>query len=307
MKPFLIGMTVYGEHYAHLFNTICWPSLMAKGNLPYLKDHRDVGLVIHTDAKTAPLLKDLPFPLLDVTDEEKYFQLGRHQNYDLRAAHKCGADYHCMMPDYYYVDDCFANILKAAARGHKAVARLVVSTNEETITPWLVPGLSLREMATLSLLHMHPGVQHWKAQKENYPNNHVIVWNSKDHLHLNSPHLTPVYIAHEVMTPGDYFKPIDNILDLVISGDIHCTQPEDGIGILEIAAPDGRKPNDERIDLKEFVRIFKANTYNSEKQFKIFTQGTVDPINRAVLSDDYWNEVDILEQQRIINQAIMEG
>lgn len=296
-------MTCYGS-YVDTFFDYCLPSLMAQGNLPTLCKHFEVGFVIHTDKESAPRFKELKAALFhDITDGDKYEMTGKHQNHDLTLAKILGADYHLCMPDFIYSENCFAGVIKAIERGHKAIARLVVSTVKEDITPELNRPRSAIDLATLSLQHMHPGIQNWRATKDGYyPNTHVLAWETKDRLRMCSPHMTPVYIANEAIDACSNY-PLDSILDIVVAGDIYLPQPEDDMVIIEISPRDGRKPEETRVDLKEFNRIFQWDTRSSKKQLQLFQQETVD----AIRGSGEWNDVEISEQKAIVRHALENG
>ena len=308
MKPILLGVTVYGERHVDTFLKYTWPSLMSAGNIDALRKERDVGVIIHTDEKSAPLLRNVPFPFLDVVaGKDKYEQLGRHQNIDLWLAKEQGADYHCLMPDYVYSENCFTGVLAAVKRGHKAIARLVVSTVQETICPLLRPNISAVDLATLSLQHIHPGVRGWLADKDGYPNTHVVAWEGKDTLTMCSPHCSPVYIANEAIGDVSGNLPLDCILDKVIIGDIYCPKPEDGIVMIEMTPRANRRPNDGLVDLDKFCWNMRVDTKDSMKQKQLFDNPTIDPIDRSKLGSEYWSDVDISEQRRILRDAIIGG
>lgn len=301
-------MSMWGQHHFDAFFKYGLPSLMTLGNLPALSKKYDIGINVHTDRIGAQLLSQVDLPLMvysDVTDEEKYHQLGRHQHKDLKAAKVAGADYHLLMPDFVYSEDCFVGVMRVAEKGHKAIARLVLSTVEETICTHLNKYLSATDLATLSLQHTHPGVKHWFMTKDGYPNTHVLAWETEHTLHMHSPHCTPVYIANDAIKIDDTNLPLDCILDKVIEGDIYLPKPEDGIVIIEISPESSREMNDKRLDLIEFLRILWSDTRGNDKQLQIFNEETVDPINRALLNSKYWNDVDIDEQRRIITKGII--
>lgn len=300
MRPILLGMTCYGERYLNLFFKHCLPSLMSEGNFPYLNKHRDVRLLIHTDAQGQSCFQDIGIPTLcDVDGSDKYAMIGRHEKMDLTIAKEKGADFHLLMPDYVYSENCFKGILKAAEK-HRAITRLVVSTVQEDMAPELNKPRSAKELATLSLKHIHPGVKHWLADREGLPNNHVIAWQTKDRLRMCSPHQTPVYIANEAIRIADSDAPLDCILDKIIEGPIYCPQPEDEICIIELSPRDSRLPNDKRIDLQEFIRIMQWDTGESKSQQELFLQETVDAID----GNGNWNDVEISEQKDIIRYAL---
>jgi len=301
MNPILLGMTCYGEQYLNSFFNYTLPSLMSEGNLPALGKVRDVRLLIHTDKASAHHFANKGFQTLcNVMEGDKYEQIGIHQHQDLAIAKQNGADYHLLMPDFVYSGDFFEGMLKASGK-YKAITRLVVSTTQETIWPHLKVGISAKDLATLSLQHIHPGIRHWLMPGTGLPNTHVVAWVGKDTLRMCSPHQTVVYIANEAIKLDDTSFPLDCILDRVIDGDIHCTKPEDEMVVIEISPQDSRKPNDKTIDLNEFIRIFRWDTDSSPKQFEIFRQETVDAI---YTQDEYWDDVAISEQKSMIMKEI---
>lgn len=306
-KKILFGMSAWGSHIDY-FLQYGLPSLMSDGNLPALSKEYEIGINIHTDKAGMEKLSkvDMPFMLYsDVTDENKYHQLGRHQHKDLRNAKNVGADYHLLMPDFVYAEDCFAGVLDKIKEGHTAIARLVLSTVMETISPSLRIPRSAKELTTLALNNIHHGVRGWFVVGNGYPNTHVMAWAGKDTITMCSPHCTPVYIANEVIHIDDTNLPLDGILDKVIIGDIYFPEADDGIVIIEMAPEASREFNDKRVDLTEFIRIMKSDTGESLRQYHFFNQETVDPIYRELVGGDYWNEVEISEQKRIVLEKLM--
>lgn len=311
-----MGVTVYGS-YIDTFLKYCIPSLLAEGNFPALSKERHIIINVHTDLAGRALLTD-KLANIDhvewgitpdvIKSDDKYEQLGRHQNADLREAKRISADYHCLMPDFIYSHNCFANVLRSP---HKAICRLVLSTSQEQMLPSLRPyfidtlSISAEALATLALKHIHPGVKHWLATKEGYPASHVIVWEGQNTLHMCSPHCTPVYIAHEVNNAGNYVLPLDGILDRIIKGEIYCTKPSDEIVIAEISPDKGRKPDEARVDLNEFCRCMKWDINDSFMQLHVFNSETIDPICRKLLGDTWWNDVEIsVEKNKVVTEMM---
>lgn len=311
MKPVLIGMTCYGDHIDTFLN-VCLPSLMAEGNLPSLAKERDIMFSIHTKKEDlSRLMGCVEYRwgiTCDATESEKYSQLGYHQNSDLQKAKKLGADYICLMPDYVYSENCFRGILKALDRGHKAIGRLVVSTKMEPMLSALKPNISAKELATLSLMHIHSRIRNWLITPTGYPATHVIAYVGKDTLSMHSPHIHPVYIANEVIKSSAATAPLDCALDSIIEGDIYCPQPEDGIVIVELTPEANGKPQLAVIDENEFLRVFRWDTNNSAKQLAIFKQGTVDAIDREMIgNDNYWTNEEISGMKDRVSKLLKGG
>lgn len=311
MKPVLIGMTVYGSHIGTFLN-YCLPSLMAAGNLPTLATEREIIFNIHTKKEDLSRLMGCTKYKweihCDAIDSEKYSQLGYHQNADFQMAKKMGADYVCLMPDYIYSENCFKGILRALQRGHKAIGRLVVSAKMEPIITVLKPNISAKELATLSLMHIHSRIRNWLVTPTGYPATHVIAYVGKDTLSMHSPHIHPVYVSNEVMNNSNEDSPLDSILDKIIDGDVYCPKPEDEIVIVELTPEANGKPQLAVVDEKEFLRIFKWDTNDSIKQIAIFEQGTVDAIDREMIgNDNHWTDEQIYNIKKIVSNALRGG
>ena len=309
MKQILLGLTVYGDHHLQMFEKYCLPSLMADGNLPALAKHRVIIFNIHTDKDGfTKLFNKIGYNtnlIVDVINDNKYDQLGRHQTQDLREAKKIGADYHCLMPDYIYSEKFFTGMLKAIELGHKAIGRLVVSTVMEKILPLINPNMSAKKLATLSLLHIHPGIRNWLVTPVGYPQTHVLAFVGKDTLGMYSPHIHPVYIANEAILPINEDFPLDCMLDRITDEPIYCPKPEDEMVIIELTPEGKRKSNYTAVDLKEFKRIFKWDTRDSPKQLAIFKEATIDPIDREMIgNDNYWQDNDIAKIKQTVYDAL---
>lgn len=308
MKKVIIGVTAYDGHIDTFLN-YCLPSLMTNGNLPALAKEREIIFNIHTKKNDlSRLIGCIEYRwgiTCDATDSEKYSQLGYHQNADLQKAKKLGADYICLMPDYVYSENCFKGVLKALERGHKAIGRLVVSTKMESMLPSLKPNMSALELATLSLMHIHPGIRNWLITPIGYPATHVVAYVGKVMLSMHSPHIHPVYITNEVIRNRDSDVTLDCVLDSIVEGDIYCTKPEDEIVIVELTPTANRAPQYDVVDENEFIRLFRWDTNGSAKQLAIFEQGTVDAINRAMIgNDNYWTNEEISDMKERVSNVL---
>ena len=307
MKKILLGISAWGG-YLDTFFQYGLPSLMAEGNLPALAKEYEILFQIHTDKEGfARFFNKLPYScnmVIDVTNEDKYEQLGRHQYKDLVLAKKMGADYHLLHPDFVYSDNCFSGVLKAIERGHKAIVRLVVSTVAEDILPELDRPRSAIDLSTLAFQHRHPGIRNWFVTGNGYPGTHVLAFVGKDTIRMSSPHASPVYIANEVITPLDSKLPLDSVLDLVITGDIYCPKPEDGIVMIEVSPREARKPQNECVSIEEFCRRFKWDTRNEMRQFEIFKEETVDAIHPQT---NFWDEKEIENIKQKVHTAVLEN
>jgi hypothetical protein len=320
MKKIVLGISIWGEHYQKMFLDFCLPSLMAPGNLPALAKEREIILHIYTTAECMEAINlNLPFFLkrkfteIETPLGDKYAHLGAMQRNQLQFAHDSGADYHLLMPDYVYSENCFTGILSANALGRKAIARLVMSTKMEGIVPKLtryrigttiaVPHANL---ATLALSNIHPACRNWLAQTNDYPSTHVQVFVARNNMRMLSPHQSPVFVAHEAITVPTSMMPLDSQLDKITSAKWYCPKEDDGICMIEITPATARTPDYKRVGIKEFCRVFKFGS-PSKTQWELFNEETVDPINRYMLPSEsrFWRDSSIIEAKRIINQELL--
>lgn len=300
MRKLVMAMTCYGS-YIDTFYRYCLPSLMAPGNIPTLMKQYDIEFVIHTDNAGLVHFKDFPNVVCDVDAGDKYEMIGRHQRLDLNFAKNIGADYHLLMPDFIYSANCFAGVMKAVERGHKAIARLVISAVQENITASLDRPHSSVELATLSLKHMHPRVKSWMALKDGqFPNLHVQVWHCGYTLKMCSPHATPVFIANEVIKIPPVPLAIDSVLDMAIEGKIYFPKPTDGIVIIEISPLDSPIHKHARVNANEFVSILKGNTRYSAALQQLFFEETIDEVS----SCGDWSAEEAQKQKELITRAL---
>lgn len=318
-KPFLMGMSAWGGHI-DTFLEWTLPSLMANGNLPALRDKYRVLINIHTDrdgrkyiCDNLPFVNGVDFRIMTDANkgDDKYAQLGSHQNSDLCEAKRIGADYHLLMPDFVYSHDFFVGVLKCIKRGHKAIARLVLSTcarsaisELEKYRAWNVISVPAADLATIGLRNIHPRIKHWFVEGDKYPNIHVVAWKGEFALHMHSPHCSPVYIANEAILIPNCIKPLDSILNQAIDSDIYCTSINDGIVAIEISLDNEECPDQFAVGLNEFCRIIRENSNNSEKQLAVFKNGTVDPICRDMLEDVYLSDIEIVEAKQTVYYAL---
>lgn len=308
----LLGMSVWGD-YVDKFLHWTLPSLMAPGNLPSI----EAVFNIHTDEEGYKKLNHLPYNInfyFDVTKEDKYFQLGKHQEKDLKKAKELKADYHCLMPDFIYSENTFRGIMEASQK-HKVIGRLIMSSVQENICPelekfrydgvLLIPHITL---STLALKYIHPGINYWLAEEYVYPNIHIQCFEMENTLVMLSPHVSPVFIASDAINlPGDGW-PVDSRLDKITNEPIYCTKLEDGICITEITPKHSRKIDNRKLNIMEFALMLRYNCSYSDKLLKLFNEPTIDPINRSMLGKRFhWAPESQKEMVKYINNALNES
>lgn len=344
-RPFVIAFSVWGDHYLKLLTDWCLPSLLAEGNLGFLCRERQPVLFIHTNPEGKATIEQseslhrikamgvtVIYRMINETLVEhfaqdpdfKYWHLGMVQSLDLYFAKALNADYHLLMPDTIYSDNHFAGLLKAAARGHKAIIRLILSTRMEGICPEVeayrrdgVISIPAGDLAAFSVTHIHSASQPWIITHKNLDteasNSHVVVWEGKDTLHMLSPHQTILYLDHAILQnmPPRFYMTLDSELEKVIPEDcaIYCPKPEDDICLIEMTSEKQRPTEQTKNPLREFSRRFwYGGAQESMAYWKIFNEELIDTMNRERLPDRrYMSAKEIAAAKQYIYDALLEA
>jgi hypothetical protein len=250
----------------------------------------------------------------------KYWHLGMVHSLDLFFAKSLNADYHLTMPDTVYSQSLFAGLLRAADQGHTAIVKSAYRTNMNgtipEIEPYRVEGVlsvPAANLTAISVRNIHtesiPTLMTHNTILNELPNVHVLIWESKDALHVMSPHQTILYLDRAVLDrlPNRYFMTLDSELDKIIPADcpIYCAQARDEALIIELSNDYGIKPKPNSNDLKEFSRIFWANA-ESMAYWRFFEVSTVDPLNRSMLTErTYLSDGTLAAIQQRVREAVL--
>ncbi len=344
MRSFVIGVSVWGQHYIKILLDYCLPSLLTEGNLGILCKERQLIILVHTDeegkellensdsvqkvrAKGAMIIYKMVNPQLTKyfadNPDYKYWHLGMIQSLELYLAKTLDADYHILMPDSIYSNNHFAGLLRAVERGHKAILRLMLSTRMEGVCPKVeayrkdgVISIPAADLTSLSLDNVHSASRAWIVTNNNIekemPNIYVLVWEGRDAAYTSSPHQTLLYLDREISRgiPKRYFITLDSELDKIIPENvpIYCPKIEDEICLIEMTSEKQRPRELKWSSLTDFCRSFWFGTQGSMKYWRIFDQENIDPINREMIPErGYMSETDIRKAKKTIQDALLQA
>lgn len=339
--PLVIGFSVWGERYLHLFLHYCLPSLMAQGNLPALCKQRQPVLLIHTNPQGKARLEAadithaattlgvlIVYRMIDETlvnrfddhPDFKYWHLGMVQSLDLYFAKVLDADYHLLMPDTVYSAGHFSGLLNAVSRGHPVITKIAYRTRLQGVCPALedyrkdgVISIAAADLAALGIRHLHtdaaPLFLTNKAIATQLPNVHVVIWEGRDTLHLLSPHQTILYLDRAVLRrmAKRYFLTLDSELDKIVPEDfpVYCPKADDAMHLIEISPGDPRPAKPSQLTVKEFSRMFWANA-GSLAYWRFFAEDVIDPLNRRLLPGrDYMDDRAIQRAKQQLRKELL--
>lgn len=311
-----LGVIVYGA-YVDRFLELCVPSLLAPGNIESLLDPL---IIIHTDAASIPklaaglgrLLKfadiridTIPAPILEMVSENpanKYWLLGAAHNLHMQQAKYSGRGYHMLMPDHVYGIGYFENLARLAHEGKKAIVQGALSATLEEIGPAIEASRGAVEpdqLTALALDHLHaqvdPFLMNGRSLDE-YPMSLLLVMVGQSATHLISPHMSIIYLSHDVLMRAPMRMPstIDGQLPFFIPEDVeaYAPSPDDGMVYVEVSDRDKAGHWTGSATLDEFCARFWVMSYccrGFERFFGLTTllrhpQGYRPPLNP--LSDD---------------------
>ena len=317
----LISFSCWGENYIDSFLVYCLPSLLAKGNFPYLVKHREVIINIYTDkegiklsenSKSVTQTKKLGIKFIyqmlnkDLLKniatnlDHRYWHLGMIQSLSLFMAKKLEADFHLLMPDTIYSENHFKGLIKAHLRGNEVITSLGLSTVKEKIKIKIekyrlqngIINVPASDLASLSIQNIHYACESWLSTNKNLndelPNLFMIAWEGENSLHMMSPHQTILYVNKKIMAKIEdrFFLTLDGELDALIPQNaiIYTPQKEDDIYLIEITSQEQQRfVKNKRNHISEFCRLFWYAAQNSKGYLRFAKQTISIPLNRKIL------------------------
>lgn len=274
----LLGCIVWGDYVGRfLDHTVA--SLLAPGNLPVLKDaliilHTDEGSLFNIIKRTVELRKYARLEIYIIPEEvlegekehpsNKYWVFSTASNACMQHARTRGYAYHCMMPDHVYSCDYFGNIERLQRAGKRAIVQGALSLEMERVASVFIEKhhcISARDLAGMSLTYLHPQMEPVLMNgKEGFPQGLLMVMVGEKATYLNSPHMTPICIAHEVLLRSNVrvFYTNDTQLPFFIPDDVEPYVPiaKDQMTYCEISASDKILPARERVDFMNYCVRF---------------------------------------------------
>lgn len=316
-----LGVLVYGS-YVDRFLQLCVPSLLATGNIKSLYDPM---LVIHTNASSvskltlglAELTKYarieihvIPNSILSKIKERTdniYWLLGSVINLHLHQAKYRAHAYHMLMPDHFYATNYFSNLDRLRKEGHVAIVQGAVSTHLEGLAPVLMQANCTVSAPQLNVYgseylhpHMAPFVMNGRSDTD-YPSSLLLIMFGKEATHLFSPHMTPVYLSHDLLmkVPIRLFNTLDAQLPYYIPDDIEPYVPtaNDGMSYIELSEGNRPVPWQARCKtIEEFCARFWLTGSCVQGYERFFNLTTVLPYPK-----DYIQPRETMSQQEIID------
>jgi len=278
-----LGVLVFGG-YVDRFLKYCVPSLLAPGNVRSLFQPL---IIIHTDAASVDALERgvselrkistveiylIPEEVLAIVPEHsanKYWLLGAALNLHMQQAKYRAHDYHMLMPDHVYGTGFFANMMRLAKDGKKAIVQGGLSGKMEVVGPMVEEangaiGPADLNAAVLSNLHpqLYPFVMNWR---ENFPISLLMILVGEQEVHIASPHMSIVYLSHELLMrmPLRLFNTTDAQLPFFIPEDVepYVPGPDDGMVYVELSDIDKTTPWKDGCTIEQFCARFWIQCY----------------------------------------------
>ena len=342
-KNIVLGCSVWGEGYSSIFLNFCLPSLMTDGNLKYLAKFRNIILFIQTDKKTEEILNNSKqFKLLKLMkiniifsridhgltkyfnklNDSKYWHLGMVQSIDLEFCKKYDASYHILMPDSIYSENHFLGVIKKVKKGHHVITRLMLSTILESICDRVETyrtsdgniAIPSADLSAMSLDLVHPYAANWIHTNCNVydelPFSHVLIWETKDTVFMNSSHQSILYLCHTQLSSKEarLFFSLDSELDKIITLETNIYSPKyhDEIGLIEMTSKTIRNKRLPRKTIDQFCKSFWIVCQNSDNYWRFFKEGSEDKVNRNMIKQRSFmtkSEI-IVTKKKIIEQLL---
>jgi hypothetical protein len=273
------GLIVYGG-YVDRFVNVCLPSLLAPDNIDALNDPL---IIVHTDERSvsriAAALRQLrsarveihviPQAIIDMVPENaanKYWLLGTAHNLHMQQAKYCGHAYHMLMPDHVYANGYFKNLARLARDGKRAIVQGALSAVLENVAGRLGRPITPERLTALALDHLHPQVMPFVMnRRDDFPPSLLLIMAGERAVHIISPHMSIVYLSHEVLmrAPSRIPSTIDGQLPFFIPDDVepYVPMPNDGMVYIEVSDLDKAGCWDGGCTLSEFCARFWIATY----------------------------------------------
>ncbi|CAN5884888.1 hypothetical protein BH11PSE3_BH11PSE3_03950 [soil metagenome] len=290
-----LSIALWGDDYIERFDQYCVKSLAAKGNVPALKAHGPVRLLIHTASRDVEKIRGLeslhrigielriwaiPDELLAFAKGDmKYWLLGAIQSIHLFHAARSGANFLPVFPDALYSARYFESLLDLARSGEDAVFLSGFRASREKIAEHLeqyskrgayaVPGARLIELA---LRYVDPYFLNCfiDPTSDTLPRNRVLFANCGDHIEVRAPHYNPAFIRNSIIkdTPPRYLMTLDSEIDKILPTTCltHFHSASDDYFATELVGSEIASPG--HVSLKEYADYFVEHANLAHLRFQ---------------------------------------
>lgn len=170
---------IWGEQFTKLFLEASLPSQLSAGNLPRAARDSQAVYRIFTTARDADTIRSstgfarlqaiVSVEIIAITidpQEDRYKLLTKFHKHAIADAAEQGFSLVFLAPDQVVAEGAFANLVRLAASGKKAVMLLTIRLNKDSLLPELRrrlhspaaahTGLAAKDLITLAMDHLHP-------------------------------------------------------------------------------------------------------------------------------------------------------
>jgi len=265
----VLSLLVFGEKYVQRFIKYALKSLMAFENLPCLAVSKRVIFYIQTDEasreliEAAPIVKAIkalgisfdytiiPEDVIETLQgDTTYWMLGAGASLGVHYAKALRGVFHHCFPDMVYSERFFSELLRLS-KEHKSILCGGMRSDETLIEKYLkcyendvslsIPASDLisHHMNNLHLVAW-PYVVNNRQFDWQYPQNHILIWESEGTITINGPHLNPIWLDYSVIKdlPNRFYWTLDSELDMICKGeDFYIPQEYDDLYQAEISEP----------------------------------------------------------------------
>ncbi|MBV8189945.1 MAG: hypothetical protein JO339_22065 [Alphaproteobacteria bacterium] len=290
-----ISLVMWGADYIARFDRYCARSLAAEGNIPALKAHGPVLLLVHTGRQDVEKIRNLPSlrrlgmnlriwsipdELLEVTTgDSKYWLLGALQSIHLFYAARRGANFLPLFPDALYSERYFESVAKLARSGQDAVFLSgfrayrpgFASQLEEHYgqQAYAVPAQRLIELAFRNI-DAFLGQCFLDPTSDTLPRYRMLFAHCGDHVEIHSPHYNPALIRNSVVknAPARYLMTLDSEIDKILppTSAIHFHSIEDDYFATELIDEASDPPA--RMGSQEYATFFVEHANSGHLRFQ---------------------------------------
>ena len=310
----VISLLAFGQAYIDKMLNYTFKSLMAFENLPCLCAERRVTIHLQTDSESRAQVEAAPITLAmkalgvhfeyavfpdSITatlkgDEIIYWMLGACASLGIHYAKSLGAAFHHSYPDIVYSNKFFSELMRLS-KEHKSILGPGMRSDETLMLPAIKPYETAAALtipsADLMAHHMNslhmvafPYVVNNRPQNWLFPHNHVLIWESENAVHINSPHVNAWWLDYSVIKdlPARYYQTLDSELDLICAGeDFYIPRAGDELYQAELSPPDRASISDIYGGVQTCAQII-WRAVSSRDTLKFFIRGMKVMVNREV-------------------------
>lgn len=335
----VISLLVFGEKYIDKMLNYNFKSLMAAGNLPALVAEKKVTIYLITTDSGRDVIEQasvtekikalgvifhytiLPEEIENLLVDQYiiYWLLGACASLGIHYA-KCQRAVFChSFPDIVYNDKFYSELLRLA-QTQKAILGSGMRSDETLMMPSIAPYLDEDTLAVpvSDLMAHHLNCIHlsaWPQMVNNrpdywfYPKHHVMIWESENLVHINSPHVNAWWLDYWVLKdlPVRFFHTLDSEMDLVCKGqDYYIIQECDEVYQVELSAPNRQHMQDLYCDIGNAAdNLWNCIAHRDTAKF-FFREMRI-RVNRNIrpLPDNYIPHMQVKSlQQGLFNMAL---